>query len=89
MARAWMCLVGRRQEIGPEAAKVPFLGQIPMDPSVRVGGDRVRLSSFLIPDSASAQALRALAELVAASLSVSALARRWRRFDQYGWIIHW
>jgi ATP-binding protein involved in chromosome partitioning len=55
------------------AAKVPFLGQIPMDPSVRVGGDNGVPVVVSNPDSAPALALRALAEALAASLSVSAL----------------
>lgn len=56
-----------------EAAKVPFLGQIPMDPSVRVGGDTGEPVVVSNPESASARALRDLAEQVAARLSVTAL----------------
>jgi ATP-binding protein involved in chromosome partitioning len=56
-----------------QAAKVPFLGEIPMDPSVRVGGDSGVPVVVSNPDSAPAVALRSLAELVAARLSVSAL----------------
>jgi ATP-binding protein involved in chromosome partitioning len=56
-----------------EAAKVPFLGQIPMDPAVRIGGDQGTPIIVSNPDSASSRALRSLAELVAASLSVAAL----------------
>jgi ATP-binding protein involved in chromosome partitioning len=56
-----------------EAAKVPFLGQIPMDPNVRIGGDSGVPVIISHPDSAPARALRALAEQVAARLSVSAL----------------
>jgi ATP-binding protein involved in chromosome partitioning len=56
-----------------EAAGVPFLGQIPMDPSVRVGGDAGTPVVVSNPDSAPARALRSLAEQVAARLSVEAL----------------
>lgn len=56
-----------------EAAKVPYLGQIPMDPSVRVGGDTGAPVVASSPDSAPARALRSLAEQVAARLSVTAL----------------
>lgn len=56
-----------------EAANVPFLGQIPMDPTVRIGGDTGVPVVISNPDSAPAQALRELAEKVAARLSVSAL----------------
>lgn len=56
-----------------EAAKVPFLGQIPMDPSVRQGGDQGAPVVATRPDSASAKALRELSEKVAAKLSVAAV----------------
>ncbi|HVN52805.1 MAG TPA: Mrp/NBP35 family ATP-binding protein [Anaerolineaceae bacterium] len=52
---------------------VPFLGKIPMDPSVREGGDNGTPIIASNPDSASAQALRSVAEAVAARLSVAAL----------------
>lgn len=56
-----------------EAARVPFLGQIPMDPAVRKGGDSGSPVVISNPDSGPARALRALAEQLAASLSVAAL----------------
>jgi ATP-binding protein involved in chromosome partitioning len=56
-----------------DSAKVPFLGSIPMDPNVRVGGDNGTPVVVSYPDSAPARALRALAEQVAASLSVAAI----------------
>jgi ATP-binding protein involved in chromosome partitioning len=56
-----------------EATKVPFLGQIPMDPSVRAGGDQGTPVVVSNPEAASSRALRSLAEQVAASLSVAAL----------------
>ncbi|RPJ43789.1 MAG: iron-sulfur cluster carrier protein ApbC [Chloroflexi bacterium] len=56
-----------------EAAAVPYLGQIPMDPAVRVGGDQGAPVVVTNPDSASARAMRALAEQLAARLSVAAL----------------
>jgi ATP-binding protein involved in chromosome partitioning len=56
-----------------EAASVPFLGQIPMDPSVRIGGDGGIPVVISNPESAPAKALRSLAELVAARLSVAAI----------------
>lgn len=54
-------------------ADVPFLGAIPMDPNVRMGGDQGAPIVVLQPDSAPAKALRDIAESVAASLSVAAL----------------
>ena len=56
-----------------EAAGVPFLGGIPMDPAVRAGGDQGKPIVVAAPESSSAQALRALAEQLAARLSVAAL----------------
>jgi ATP-binding protein involved in chromosome partitioning len=56
-----------------EAAGVPYLGQIPMDPAVRVGGDEGKPIIVTNPDSAPALAMRTLAEQLAASLSVAAL----------------
>ncbi len=56
-----------------EKAQVPFFGTIPMDPSVRVGGDEGKPVVVSHPDSAPARALRSLAEKVAAKLSVEAL----------------
>lgn len=57
-----------------QAAGVPFLGGIPIDPVVREGGDRGAPVVISAPDSAAARALRGLAETVAAALSVAALA---------------
>ncbi len=51
---------------------VPFLGAIPMDPAVRVGGDNGKPVVVSNPDSPVAQALRAIAEQVAAQASIAA-----------------
>lgn len=56
-----------------EMANIPFLGQIPMDPSVRIGGDQGTPVVVSNPDSAPARALRQLAQNLAAGLSVNAL----------------
>ncbi len=55
------------------AAGVPFLGAIPMDPSVRAGGDTGTPITISQPDSASGKALRNVAEQLAAQLSIAAL----------------
>lgn len=52
---------------------VPFLGAIPMNPSVRVGGDNGKPIIVAEPQSDAAQALKAAAEAVAARMSVLAL----------------
>jgi len=56
-----------------EAAGVPYLGGIPMDPAVRTGGDEGSPIVATHPDLAPARALRSLAEQLAARLSVAAL----------------
>lgn len=54
-------------------AKVPFLGAVPMESSVRVSGDNGQPIIVAKPDSAAAQALKSIAGQVAARISVSAL----------------
>ncbi len=56
------------QELG-----VPLLGRIPLEISVREGGDGGQPVLISSPDSASAQALKSIAETVAAKVSVAAL----------------
>jgi ATP-binding protein involved in chromosome partitioning len=51
-----------------------FLGKVPIDPQVRVGGDTGKPIVVSAPDSAAAVALRAISERVAAQISVSALS---------------
>lgn len=55
------------------ATGVPFLGQIPIDPAVRIGGDQGKPVITTAPESAPARALRSVAETIAARLSVAAL----------------
>jgi ATP-binding protein involved in chromosome partitioning len=52
---------------------VPFLGGIPMNPNVRIGGDSGKPIIIADPGSDAAKALQSLAEAVAARISVSAL----------------
>ncbi len=61
---------------GEELARksgVDFLGAIPLDPSVRQGGDRGEPIVVSQPESAPARAMRAVAEVVAARISVANL----------------
>ena len=53
--------------------QVPFIGAIPMDPAVRVGGDSGRPIVVDNPDSVVAVALKRVAEDVAAKLSIAAM----------------
>ena len=52
---------------------VPFIGAIPIDPSVRTGGDGGQPVVVSNPESVAAKSLRAIAEDIAAKISVSAL----------------
>ncbi len=54
-------------------AKVPFLGAVPMEQSVRISSDIGEPVVVSRPDSAAAQALKSIAEQVAARVSVTAL----------------
>jgi len=56
-----------------EATNVPFLGQIPMDPNVRAGGDQGIPIVVSNPEAAPAKAIRSMSEMIAAQLSVAAL----------------
>jgi ATP-binding protein involved in chromosome partitioning len=58
-----------------EQAQVPYLGGIPLDPHVRVGGDGGTPIVISHPDSPAGSALRSIAEQVAARVSVRALQR--------------
>ncbi len=53
---------------------VPFLGGIPLNPNVRIGGDNGRPIIVADPSSDAAKALQSLAESVAAHISVAALS---------------
>ncbi len=52
---------------------VPFLGAIPINPNVRIGGDNGKPIVIVDPQSDAALALKNLAETVAASVSVAAI----------------
>jgi ATP-binding protein involved in chromosome partitioning len=55
--------------------KVPFLGTIPIDAKVRAGGDNGRPVIIEDPKSPAANALRSIAEVIAAKISVAALEK--------------
>jgi len=54
-------------------AKVPFLGAVPMEASVRASGDAGQPIVASKPESISAKALKLISEQVAARVSISAL----------------
>jgi len=55
------------------AAGVPFIGSLPMDPQVRIGGDSGKPVVISQPDCEAAHALREIAGTVAARISLAAL----------------
>ncbi len=54
-----------------EEAKVPFLGEIPINPKIREGGDNGRPIIYDIPDSEYAQKTMGIARNLAAQVSIS------------------
>lgn len=56
--------------------QAPFLGAIPMDPAVRIGGDNGKPIVIAQPESAAAKALTTISELLAARLSVEAFKNK-------------
>jgi ATP-binding protein involved in chromosome partitioning len=56
-----------------QQAGVPFIGAVPMDPSVRVGGDAGQPITVTHPQSAAARALEMIAMDLAAKISVAAV----------------
>ncbi len=54
-------------------AEVAFIGKVPLDPAVRAGGDSGQPVVIGAPDTAVAKALRAVAEDIAAKISVAAM----------------
>jgi len=64
---------------GEELAKAtgtPFLGQIPIDPNVRIGGDSGKPIVDVYPDSPVAKSLTEIAQKIAAQVSVAALSTK-------------
>jgi ATP-binding protein involved in chromosome partitioning len=59
-----------------EGMRVPFLGKIPMDPDIRVGGDSGKPITISKPESPSAKAMTDIAQQVAAKVSVAALGQK-------------
>ena len=57
-------------ELAAEALGVPFLGRICLEPSIREGGDAGEPAVIYQPDTEQAAAFRALAQKVAAQVSV-------------------
>jgi ATP-binding protein involved in chromosome partitioning len=57
-------------------ANVPFLGAVPMESSVRVGGDSGKPVVASQPNSEAAKALKSIAERVAARVSIEALEQK-------------
>jgi ATP-binding protein involved in chromosome partitioning len=56
-----------------QASQAPFLGKVPMDPEVRIGGDSGKPVLVAEPESAAAKSLHEIAQKVAAQVSMAAL----------------
>ncbi|MBW8733750.1 MAG: Mrp/NBP35 family ATP-binding protein [Asticcacaulis sp.] len=54
-----------------ETLKVPFLGEVPLDPALRQGSDTGRPLTAEVPDGPAAQRFRAIATTIADALAVS------------------
>jgi ATP-binding protein involved in chromosome partitioning len=75
---------GERTEIfsyggGRKAAQqwgIPFLGEIPLNPDIRIGGDIGVPITITKPDSVEAKAFKEVAQLVAARVSVLNMTRK-------------
>lgn len=65
-----------------DKAGVPFLGQIPIEPEVRVGGDNGKPVTISQPGTAAALALTAVAEAVAAQVSIAALSEKAKPMEE-------
>lgn len=65
---------GGGEKLAKEAG-VAFIGAVPMDPQVRVGGDTGKPVVITNPDSPVAKALTVIAEMVAQQVSIAALSR--------------
>ena len=59
-----------------QATGTNFLGKIPIDQNVRIGGDSGKPIVASHPDSAAARALREITEMIAAKVSVAALSAK-------------
>ncbi len=57
-------------------ANVPFLGAVPLDPKVRIGGDTGQPVVISNPDSDAARAFQSIAGQVAARISIEALGKK-------------
>jgi ATP-binding protein involved in chromosome partitioning len=58
-----------------DTMEVPFLGKVPMESEIRVGGDSGKPITVTHPDSPAAKALTDIAQNVAAKVSVAALGK--------------
>jgi ATP-binding protein involved in chromosome partitioning len=68
-----------------EEMQVPFLGEIPIDPEVAVGGDEGQPIVLRNPDSSAAMAFRQVAQNVAAQLSIANASAPAQSNVQFHW----
>jgi ATP-binding protein involved in chromosome partitioning len=68
-------------EVMAQQVNVDFLGEIPLEPQIRIGGDEGKPTVIHNPDSAAAKAIRAVAQKIAAAVSVQNLMHAPRQFQ--------
>jgi ATP-binding protein involved in chromosome partitioning len=49
----------------------PFLGEVPLDPQVRIAGDKGTPTAIAAPDSAAGRAFRSIAEQLVAAVEAT------------------
>ena len=76
MVLEWISLVAVGENAWQKKEEVPFLGSIPMDARVRAGGDDGKPVISTDPKSPVAAALRSIAEMIAAKISVAAFENK-------------
>jgi ATP-binding protein involved in chromosome partitioning len=64
-----------------EKIGIEFLGEVPLEPQVRIGGDEGQPIVVSEPDSAAAQAIKVVAQKVAAAVSVRNLTQKPQQFQ--------
>ncbi len=67
--------LGSGLESGLGEIGVEFLGEVPLEPQVRIGGDEGQPIVVSEPDSAAAQSIKTMAQKVAAMVSVQNLTQ--------------
>ncbi len=74
--KKWTFLAAVVEKSWLQMTEVPFLGTIPIDPQVRIGGDNGMPVALSHPDSAVTKALIDITEKIAAQISMAAINKK-------------